>query len=213
MISRISGRLIAKDLDRVEIMTPGGVGYELAIPLSVYEGLPKPGEEVTLDTHLVVREDQWLLFGFASVTERRVFQKLLGANGVGPALALGMLSTLTAERVVRGAWGSHSIQLRNNGPVAVGDVVVRLSAGVRESLVWIGGLDCATESANPFRALCVLEGPLGTGEVRNITFMTGTGGRLTPPQYDVTVEVEADVHDPDTGNNAARARIYTVRGD
>lgn len=101
MISRISGRLITKDLDRVEIMTAGGVGYELAIPLSVYETLPKPGDEVTLDTHLVIREDQWLLFGFGNATERRVFQKLLGANGVGPALALGLLSSLTAERVVR----------------------------------------------------------------------------------------------------------------
>jgi len=101
MLTRITGRLIAKDLERVEIMTPGGVGYELAIPLSVYENLPKPGDEVTLDAYLVVREDQWLLFGFNNVTERRVFQKLLTANGVGPALALGILSTLTAERVVR----------------------------------------------------------------------------------------------------------------
>lgn len=101
MISRISGRLVARDLDRVEIMTAGGVGYELAIPLSVYETLPKPGEEVTLETHLVVREDQWLLFGFASGSERRVFQKLLGANGVGPALALGLLSNLTVERLIR----------------------------------------------------------------------------------------------------------------
>ena len=101
MISRISGRLIARDLDRVEIMTTGGVGYELTIPLSVYETLPRPGEEVTLETHLVVREDQWLLFGFANATERRVFQKLLGANGVGPALAMGLLSNLTAERLIR----------------------------------------------------------------------------------------------------------------
>ena len=101
MISRITGRLIARDLDRVEIMTSGGVGYELAIPLSVYETLPRPGEEITLDTHLVVREDQWLLFGFSNATERRVFQKLLGANGVGPALALGLLSNLTAERLIR----------------------------------------------------------------------------------------------------------------
>ena len=101
MISRITGRLIARDLDRVEIMTAGGVAYELAIPLSVYETLPRPGEELTLDTHLVVREDQWLLFGFSNATERRVFQKLLGANGVGPALALGLLSNLTAERLIR----------------------------------------------------------------------------------------------------------------
>ena len=123
------------------------------------------------------------------------------------------VTMVAAERVVRGAWGSHSIQVRNDGPVAVGDVLVRLSAGVRESLVWVGGLECATESANPFRALCILEGPLEAGEVRNVTFMTGTGGRLTPPQYDVVVQVESDIPDPDAGNNAARARIHTVRGN
>lgn len=101
MIARITGKLVTKDLERVEIMTAGGVGYELAVPLSVYETLPRPGDEVTLDTYLVVREDQWLLFGFSSVRERRVFQKLLGANGVGPALALALLSNLTAERLIR----------------------------------------------------------------------------------------------------------------
>lgn len=101
MISLITGKLLNKDLDRVELLTSGGVGYELHIPLSVYESLPKTGETVTLHAHLVVREDEWLLFGFANVFERRVFQKLLGANGVGPALALAMLSNLTAERLVR----------------------------------------------------------------------------------------------------------------
>jgi Holliday junction DNA helicase RuvA len=77
------------------------VGYELAIPLSVYETLPKLGDEAALHTHLVVRDDGWLLFGFGSAFEKRVFQRLLTANGVGPALALGMLSTLSAERLVR----------------------------------------------------------------------------------------------------------------
>lgn len=101
MIAQIAGRLVAKDLDRVEVMTSGGVGYELSIPLGVYETLPRTGEDVTLHTHLVVREDGWLLFGFANVTERRVFQKLLTANGVGPALALGLLSHLSADRLVR----------------------------------------------------------------------------------------------------------------
>ncbi|MGY0652099.1 Calx-beta domain-containing protein [Luteimonas sp. A537] len=119
-----------------------------------------------------------------------------------------------AERIVRGAWGHHSIQLRNDGPVAASDVVVRLSAGVSESLVWVDSrLECVTESANPFRALCVLEGLFAPGQTHNLQFMTGTGGRLTPPRYDVTVQVESDVHDPDTGNNEARARIQTVRGD
>jgi Holliday junction DNA helicase RuvA len=101
MIVHVGGRLVAKELDRIEILTKGGVGYELFIPLSVYEDLPKLGEEAALHTHLVVKEDGWQLFGFSSAFERRVFQRVLGAKGVGPALALGMLSTLTAERVVR----------------------------------------------------------------------------------------------------------------
>jgi Holliday junction DNA helicase RuvA len=101
MIAQISGTLVTKDLDRVEVMTAGGVGYELAIPLGVYESLPRPGEPVTLHTHLVVKEDAWQLFGFSTTFERRVFQRVLNAKGVGPALALGLLSTLTAERLVR----------------------------------------------------------------------------------------------------------------
>ena len=101
MISLVAGRLHAKELDRVEILTAGGVGYEVAIPLGVYEQLPRVGEDVTLYTHLVVREDAWQLYGFGSVHERRVFRRVLDAKGVGPALALGMLSTLTAPRLVR----------------------------------------------------------------------------------------------------------------
>ena len=101
MISRVSGTLVSKELDRVEVMTAGGVGYELAIPLGVYEALPKEGSTVHLLTHLVVKEDGWQLFGFGTLYEKRVFQKTLAAKGVGPALALGMLSTLSAERVAR----------------------------------------------------------------------------------------------------------------
>lgn len=101
MISQIAGRLVAKDLERVEVMTDGGVAYELAVPLGVYESLPKAGERVTLHTYLVVREDGWLLYGFASLFERRVFQRVLAAKGIGPSLALGLLSTLTADRLVR----------------------------------------------------------------------------------------------------------------
>jgi holliday junction DNA helicase RuvA len=101
MIAHVRGKLVAKDLDRVEIMTAGGTGYELAVPLSVYETLPKVGEEAALHTHLVVREDGWQLFGFATVVEKRVFQRLLTASGIGPALALGMLSTLSSDRLVR----------------------------------------------------------------------------------------------------------------
>ena len=101
MIAQVAGTLVSKELDRVEIMTTGGVAYELAIPLGVYELLPATGDSVLLHTHLVVKEDGWQLFGFANTFERRVFQRVLNAKGVGPALALGLLSTLNPERLVR----------------------------------------------------------------------------------------------------------------
>ena len=115
MISQVAGRLAAKELDRVEIMTSGGVGYELLVPLSVFEKVGRVGDETSLHTHLVVKEDGWQLFGFSSVYERRVFQKLLAAKGVGPALALGMLSTLTADRVVR-ALRDHDVATLQSVP-------------------------------------------------------------------------------------------------
>lgn len=101
MIARITGTLLAKDLDRVDLMTAGGVAYELTIPLGVYETLPRTGESCSLHTYLVVKEDAWHLYGFATAFERRVFQRLLDAKGVGPTLAIGMLSALSAERLVR----------------------------------------------------------------------------------------------------------------
>jgi holliday junction DNA helicase RuvA len=101
MIAQVTGTLVAKDLDHVEVMTAGGVAYELAIPLGVFETLPRAGETVLLHTHLVVKEDSWQLFGFSTTFERRVFQRVLNAKGVGPALALGLLSTLTADRLIR----------------------------------------------------------------------------------------------------------------
>jgi holliday junction DNA helicase RuvA len=101
VISRVRGTLLARDLDRVEILTSTGLGYELAIPLAVLESLPRVGEEIELHAHLVVREDSWQLFGFSSLFEKRVFSRLMEASGVGPALALGILSALSAERVVR----------------------------------------------------------------------------------------------------------------
>ena len=115
MISQVTGKLTAKELDRVEIMTTGGVGYELLVPLSAFETVGRVGDQTSLHTHLVVKEDGWQLFGFSSLYERRVFQKLLAAKGVGPALALGMLSTLTADRVVR-ALRDHDIATLQSVP-------------------------------------------------------------------------------------------------
>jgi Holliday junction DNA helicase RuvA len=101
VIAQVTGTLLTKSLDRVEVMTSGGVAYELTIPLSAYESLPRNGESCTLHTHLVVKDDGWQLFGFTSAYERRVFQRVLDAKGVGPALAIGLLSALSADRLVR----------------------------------------------------------------------------------------------------------------
>jgi Holliday junction DNA helicase RuvA len=101
MISRIRGELIVRDLERVEVMTSGGVAYEISIPTTVFERLPRLGEQVTIRTYHLVREDAVMLFGFLDDTEKTVFTRLLGVNMVGPRLALGLLSALTAEQVVR----------------------------------------------------------------------------------------------------------------
>jgi Holliday junction DNA helicase RuvA len=101
MIAGVRGTLMAKHGDLVTIATPGGVTYEMAVPLGVLERLPPPGGEIQLHTALVVREDGWALFGFDRQAERTVFQRLLAASGVGPRLALALLSALGGERVVR----------------------------------------------------------------------------------------------------------------
>ena len=101
MITLLTGILLERDLSSVEVLTSGGVGYTLAIPLSTFESLPKVNEPVRLHTHLVVKEDGWQLFGFATTYERNVFMRLLNAKGFGPQLALNMLSALQSERLVR----------------------------------------------------------------------------------------------------------------
>ena len=90
-----------RDPDGILVETPGGVGYLLDVPLGVFERLPPLGSSVNLDTELVVREEGWSLYGFDTTTERAVFRKLMGAAGVGPRLALAILSALGPERTVR----------------------------------------------------------------------------------------------------------------
>lgn len=106
MIGAVRGTLAAHRGDSVTVATPGGVSYDIALPLGVLERLPAEGSEVELKTVLVVRDDGWFLFGFDSEHERTLFQKLLGATGIGPRLALALLSTLGGSRVVQAIKGS-----------------------------------------------------------------------------------------------------------
>lgn len=101
MIAGVRGTLLSKTGDRVTVATGGGVIYEIAVPLGVLERLPAEGAEVQLRTVPVIREDGWQLFGFDEEHERDIFQRLLGASGVGPRLALALVSTLGGAHVVR----------------------------------------------------------------------------------------------------------------
>jgi holliday junction DNA helicase RuvA len=107
VIAQVAGRLAAKRADRVVIQTSGGVGYEIVVPLGVMEGLPAVGETVSLATELVVREDGWSLYGFDDAAGRRLFQRLIGVSGVGPKIAIALLSALGVER------GARAVQERN----------------------------------------------------------------------------------------------------
>ena len=94
MIGRIQGVLLEKNPPQI-LVECAGVGYEVEVPMSTFYNLPATGERVTLLTHLVVREDAHLLYGFGSEGERRAFRQLLKISGVGARTALAVLSGLS----------------------------------------------------------------------------------------------------------------------
>jgi Holliday junction DNA helicase RuvA len=96
MIGFLRGRLAAKQPPQL-LVDVGGVGYELEAPMSTFFGLPAIGAEVSLFTHLVVREDAHILYAFATERERRLFRELLKVSNVGPKLALALLSGLSVD--------------------------------------------------------------------------------------------------------------------
>ena len=114
MIASITGTLREREGETLLIETAGGVGYAVTVPLGTLERVPAAGQPVSLLTELVVREDSWSLYGFDRAADRAVFQRLLSASGVGPKLALAVLSALGAERTVR------SIQQRDLATLASG---------------------------------------------------------------------------------------------
>lgn len=100
MIGRLRGILILKAPPQL-MLDVGGVGYEIEAPMSTFYQLPALDKTVTLHTHLVVREDAHLLYGFATEDERALFRQLIKVNGVGPKLALTILSGISADDFAR----------------------------------------------------------------------------------------------------------------
>jgi holliday junction DNA helicase RuvA len=186
LIARVRGELIVRDLERVEVLTAGGVAYEIAIPTTVFERLPRLGEQVTLRTYHLVREDAVMLFGFLEETEKTVFTRLLAINGVGPRLALAMLSALSVESLVRavrernvaaltavtgvGKKTAERIALELSGKLD--DVAISpsgpgaRSAGVEEALRALAALGVSPPDADrAVRAVVQEDGGLGAAEI------------------------------------------------
>ena len=98
MIGQLKGTLLDKRPPQL-LLDVGGVGYEVEAPMTVFYDLPETGGELLLHTHFVVREDAQLLFGFASRYERELVRSLIKVNGVGPKMALAILSGIEADRL------------------------------------------------------------------------------------------------------------------
>jgi len=110
VIAHLRGTLISRHPARI-VVEVHGVGYEVQVPVGTFAQLPHQGDEAALHIHTHVREDAMLLFGFATATEKRLFEKLITVNGVGPKLALAILSGLAPEELGRALRASDYARL------------------------------------------------------------------------------------------------------
>lgn len=162
MIVRIHGILLQKEPPAM-LVDVGGIGYELEAPMTTFYDLPSTGSEVTLYTHLVVREDAHLLFGFSRASQRSLFRSLLKVNGIGPRVALAILSGMnenefalcvSSEDIARitkvpgiGKKTAERLIVEMRDKVEAGDVVLR--AGSSAALP----TDPASEAVSALMAL------------------------------------------------------------
>ncbi len=153
MISRLRGTLISRELDHIEVETAGGLVYEVQIPLSILERLPKPpAPDFEIRTLQVVREDSVTLYGFMETFERELFSRLLGASGVGPKVALAMLSTYSASRLAQ-ALAEKDVnalrQVSGVGKKTAERIVLDLADKVGDLAIGAAGLDGVDGATTP----------------------------------------------------------------
>jgi Holliday junction DNA helicase RuvA len=139
MISFLQGKLVDA-LPTSVTVNVNGVGYDVLIPLSSFDKLPQPGGEVTILTHLVVREDAHVLYGFMTVAERELFRMLINnVSGIGPKTALNVLSGMNAV-TFRGAVASGDVkslsQISGVGKKTAERIVVELRDKVGAAGAW-----------------------------------------------------------------------------
>lgn len=146
MIGRLRGTLVYKQAPHL-LLEVSGVGYEIEATLGTFHALPAVGAECTLYTHLVVREDAHLLFGFASPTERGLFRDLIRVNGIGARMALGILSGMAVEdfiRCVRDGDAAALIRLPGIGKKSAERLIVEMRDRFKEQ----GGIPGAIVAAS-----------------------------------------------------------------
>jgi len=128
MIAHLRGTLLEKHPNLVIVET-GGVGYELMVPVSTFTALPPAGAQVSLRVHTHVREDILALYGFATVEEKSLFERLISVSGIGPRLAVTVLSGLPVEdliQAIRGGQIEHLVRIPGVGKKTAERIVVEL---------------------------------------------------------------------------------------
>ena len=152
MIAHLRGTLLEKHPNQV-IVEASGVGYDVLIPISTYSALPEAGSEVRLRIHTHVREDALSLFGFLTSEEKTIFEKLISVSGIGPSLAIKVLSGMsTADLIpaIRNGSVEHLVRIPGVGRKTAERMVLELKDKLE-------GLGAAAPAAKPATALNPLE--------------------------------------------------------
>ena len=158
MIGYLKGRIAAKHPPQV-VVDVGGVGYELDVPMSSFYALPAAGEPVTLHTHLVVREDAHVLYGFATLEERSAFRELIRISGVGARTALAVLSGLSVAELAQAVATQDAARLTRVpgiGKKTAERLLLELKGKLADALPGAGGEPAVGASADILNALVAL---------------------------------------------------------
>ena len=150
MIASLRGALLEKRPNQI-IVEVHGVGYDVAIPISTYSGLPETGAEVSVRVHTHVREDVIALFGFLTTDEKMLFEKLISVSGIGPKLGITVLSGLAAADLTT-AIRSGDIQKLTRIPGVGKKTAERIVLELRDKVDLVAGaaIPVSTEKSTPF---------------------------------------------------------------
>ncbi len=155
MIALLRGTLVEKHPNQV-IVEAGGVGYDVLIPISTYSALPEAGSEVRLRIHTHVREDTLALFGFLTAEEKTIFERLISVSGIGPSLAVKVLSGMGTADLIP-AIRNGSVELLVRIPGVGRKTAERIVLELKDKLEGIGAMAASGMAARPAAALSTLE--------------------------------------------------------